>query len=160
MFSPVFLPAHDPLAGILSLGNAAQLSALAGYFLAQARLLQNAADDLKRKERAAIAARDRRQKAKADWIKLGCRAHVLRTRGLEWPAIAARCMASHDVVRAACGEWRKQKQARARARRDADIFALVCANVKSSKIAERYGISARQVRAIAEAARAHLALRR
>lgn len=149
MFSSFVLPAHDPLAGLLSNGNAAQLQALAGYFEAQAARLRGAADELKRKERAAIGARDRRKAAKENWIKTGARAHVLRVRGLEWPTVSARLGCTHEQARAACGEWRRKKVERARARRDLAIFKLVCADVERGEIAKRYGITARQVRTIA-----------
>lgn len=152
MFSSAFLfPANDPLAGIISHANASQLEALAGFFEAQARALRNAAYEVQRKERAAVATQERREKAKADWVKIGARAHVLKTRGLEWPQIALRLLVHHDVARAACGKWRKEKSQRARARRDVEIFRLVVQNVERSEIAKRYGISARQVRSIANA---------
>lgn len=84
-------------------------------------------------------------------MMLGARAHVLRSRGLDWREISERLGQSAGQIRAACGEWRRKKQARARAKRDAEIFRLVVQNVERGEIAKRYGITTRQVRAIADA---------
>lgn len=140
----------------LALIETSHLERLASYFENEARRLRNAAYENRRRERSNESARQRREEAKGAWLTTGARAHVLRTRGLEWPQIAARLIVAHDVARVACGEWRRKKQARRQAKRNAEIFREVCAGVERDKIAERHGITARQVRSIAATVHARL----
>lgn len=128
-----------------------QLEALANYFEAQAERLRMAANENRRRERAAEVTRTQRADAKAKWLDLGCRSHVLRTRGLEWSQIAARLLCTHHVARVACGEWRRKKKARRLAKRDREIYRLTVQGIKRDEIAKRHRITARQVRTIASA---------
>ncbi len=139
------------------------LDVLARYFETEAARLRSAADQARRQAASAVAARERRQRSKAAFARIGARVAVLARRASLQAAIcevAAREGMSLEMVRTAESLWRRRKAARDALRRDQAIFVALLQGVPAAELAARHGLTPRRIRMIgAERAKAISAVR-